>query len=117
MTNANNASPKSKAPAQAASMPNMGDMNMLQSNALTTALAMGSETAQFFAARMQQDMATQKALLACKTFEDLQKVQTDFYKTAVEDYRSATERMMTILMSGVSANSTSTKRRYDDVPL
>lgn len=117
MTNSSNTVTKAKADPMAAVMDSVTALNPMQGGAMKTALAMGSETLQFFAARMQQDVATQQAILTCKTMEDLQKVQADFYKTAMEDYRCATERMMSILLAGAPAATASTKRGYDDVPL
>lgn len=82
---------------------------------------LGAEVMEFAASRIQQDMEAQKAMLACKSPQDLQKVQTDYYSKALEDYRAQIQRAMAV-MSGAAKMPTgsmtnATKRGYDDVPL
>jgi hypothetical protein len=83
--------------------------------------AAGTETMQFLSSRMQHDIEVQRALVACKTFDDIHKVQADFYTKALEDYRLVAAKMMEIMSAGASdaatAAASSTKRGYDDVPL
>lgn len=73
------------------------------------------ESARFMTTRLQQDVETQKALLACKSPAELMQVQTEFFKTAAEQYADYTTR----LFKGVaqSAPGKPTARKYDDVPL
>lgn len=71
-----------------------------------------AESVRFMTDRLQKDMETQKALLACKSPADLMKVQTQFYEDALADYSAQASRVLA-LMSGKSR----TKREYDDVPL
>lgn len=104
----------------AAAVENMIALNPMQGGALKAIYAMGTETMQFLSSRMQHDIETQKAMLTCKTLEDLQKVQADFYKKALEDYSAAGAKMMGIMSasSDTVGNAVSaTKRGYDDVPL
>jgi hypothetical protein len=92
------------------------------SPAMTKAwLEMMSDSARFLADRLQQDLETQKVMLACKTPTELLQVQSAFFKTAMEQYTEhalrlkekmtkATEETIKDVRSGHS-------RGYDDVPL
>lgn len=84
-------------------------------------LNMGTETMRFLASRMQQDLETQKAMLACTSLEDIQKVQGDYYTQTLEDYRSQMSRVMEIMSEvtpkGLENLQFITRRGYDDVPL
>jgi len=79
------------------------------------------ESARFLTDRLQQDMETQKALLACKTPADLFKVQSEFYQAAVQQYSDEATRlfqmMSTATQEGLDASSLLKGRKYDDVPL
>ncbi len=84
-------------------------------------LEMGAETMRFLSSRMQQDLETQKAMLACTTLSDIQKIQSDFFSQAMDDYSAQAARMMEIMSSaapeGMDSVPLMTKRAYDDVPL
>jgi hypothetical protein len=99
----------------------MAALNPIQTQAMQAMFAVATETMQFLSTRIQQDIETQQAMLACKSFEELQRVQAEFHKKTLEDYSGATAKMMKILTSGASdglTNAASTwKRAYDDVPL
>ena len=80
-----------------------------------------SEGRRFMMERLQQDLETQKALLTCKTPMELLEVQSDFIKTAMEQYadeamrlckamNEAREKTLEDARSGLS-------REYDDVPV
>ncbi len=45
-----------------------------------------AESARFLTDRLQQDLDAQKALLACKSPTELLQVQSEFMKTAMEQY-------------------------------
>lgn len=82
---------------------------------------LGAEVLQFASSRVQQDMEAQKAMLACRSPQDLQKVQAEYFSKALEDYRVQVQRAMEV-MSGAAKTPIgdllkSTKRGYDDVPL
>ena len=82
---------------------------------------LGAEMMQFVSSRVQRDIEAQKAMLGCKTFEDLQKLQAQYYSDAVKDYSAQIQRAMEV-MSGAAKKQmddavTSTRRGYDDVPL
>ncbi len=82
---------------------------------------MGNETLRFVASRMQQDLETQKAMLACTNLADIQKVQADFCTQALEEYRVQASRIVEIMSAaapmGLAAMPLITSRGYDDVPL
>lgn len=96
---------------------------MMAMNPIATAtwLKIMNESAEFLAERLKKDLETQKAMLACKSPADLLKVQSDFYKTAIEHYTKETTRLFEMMSKGATssiAEATSGHARgYDDVPL
>lgn len=80
-----------------------------------------TESMRFFTQRLQQDMETQAAMLACKTPADLMKVQAEFFGKAVEEYGAEAARMAEIVAKAagqpMAALKTGMARDYDDVPL
>lgn len=82
---------------------------------------LGAEVMQFASSRMEQDIEAQKAMLACKSPQDLQKVQSQYFSKALEDYRAQIQRAMEVMSGAADKRAggvfTSTKRGYDDVPL
>lgn len=82
---------------------------------------LGADMMKFAASRIQQDIEAQKSMLACRSLEDLQKVQAEFYSEAVKDYSAQIQRAMEVISVAmkpqVDAVVSSTKRGYDDVPL
>jgi len=80
-----------------------------------------SESARFFADRLQQDLETQQAMLACKSPAELMQVQAAFFKTAMEQYIAFGEHLKetasTVAEETIKDVSTSQSRGYDDVPL
>jgi len=54
------------------------------------------EIADFVSERIRHDMETQKALLRCRTFEEVRNVQADFFRTAVDHYSTEATRLMKI---------------------
>ena len=52
------------------------------------------EIADFVAARIYRDIETQRALLACRTLDDLRGVQADFMRNAVDQYFSEMTRLL-----------------------
>ncbi len=79
----------------------------------------GSEAVRFVWDRLQQDIKTQTAMLACKNVEDLQKLQAEFFAAAQEQYAAEAGKMLALVgKATVAGLKTSAKaRRYDDVPL
>ncbi len=80
-----------------------------------------TESMRFFTQRLQQDLETQQAMLACTTPADLMKVQADFFGRAVEDYGAEAARMAELVAKAagqpVTVLKTGQKRDYDDIPL
>ena len=82
---------------------------------------LGAEMMQFASSRIQQDMEAQKAMMACKSFEELQKLQAQYYSEAIKDYTAQIQRSMAALSGAATKQAdglvTPTKRGYDDVPV
>ncbi len=80
-----------------------------------------TQSAQFVADRLQQDMETQRAFLECRTPQDVMKLHTEFYRTAIEQYTAEATRMMQKLTEATTQSAkqatTLTSRAYDDIPL
>jgi hypothetical protein len=55
---------------------------------------MQQEVANFVAKRITHDLETQQEMLRCRNFDELQDVQTRFFRTAVEHYSDETKRLM-----------------------
>jgi hypothetical protein len=115
--------PKAKDQASTKSTGLLGTMpfNPMSDPQLKAWSDLGAEMMQFAASRIQRDFEAQRAMLACKSLEDLQKVQTEFYTEAFKDYTAQIQRAMEV-MSAATTNQvetvvSSTKRGYDDVPL
>ena len=56
-----------------------------------------TESARFVSDRLQQDVAAQQEMLACKTPADLLRVQTEFYQKAIEQYTAEATRMLDMM--------------------
>ncbi|NNK78168.1 MAG: phasin family protein [Litoreibacter sp.] len=80
-----------------------------------------TESGRFIANRLEEELKTQQAFLGCKTPADVMQVQTDHYKTAVEQYSAEANRILELMSRAMSAPLASSKsmfdRGYDDVPL
>lgn len=104
-----------------AALTTMVALNPMHEIALKAWFEMGAEALKFVSSRMDQDLQTQKAMLNCKSLEDVQKVQAAFYTKAIDDYNSGASRMMELMIAatsqGLGGAIPSAKRGYDDVPL
>lgn len=80
-----------------------------------------SEGARFLTDRLQKDMETQKALLACTGPADLMRVQSEFVATAMKEYAEEATRMVRMMSEAVEDSAKDVRsghrRSYDDVPL
>ncbi|MEB8386362.1 phasin family protein [Rhodobacteraceae bacterium KMM 6894] len=80
-----------------------------------------TQSAQFVADRLQQDMETQRAFLQCRTPQDVMQLHTEFYKTAIAQYTAEATRMMQAVSEATAETAMQatkpTSRTYDDVPL
>ena len=54
----------------------------------------GSELAGFVAERIKEDVKTQHQMMHCKTPAELQKIQADFVRTAIEQYTAETGKLV-----------------------
>ncbi|MGO4910354.1 hypothetical protein ACEN2J_18760 [Pseudorhodobacter sp. W20_MBD10_FR17] len=100
---------------------NMARLRPVQTATLNAWSDLGGAAWKFTSLRMQQDVEAKKVLLGCKCFEDVQKVQTDFFSKAIADCQAEAAHMMKIVstpftQAQISATP-STKRGYDNVPL
>jgi hypothetical protein len=80
---------------------------------------LGNEAIRFVWDRLQQDLETQKAVLACTSLEEVQKVQAAFFRSAQEQYAAEARKMLEMIGKATTAGMTATAaaRRYNDVPL
>lgn len=82
---------------------------------IETVTALGNEVVQFVTERITEDVRTQHALMHCKDFNDMQRIQTAFLRTALEQY-SAESGKLVQLGTGVIA-SAMPKRAKDAGPV
>jgi len=54
------------------------------------------EMTDFVTRRLQRDLSTQQALMSCRTFADVQEVQSKAMRDAMDDYRAEGERLAEI---------------------
>jgi hypothetical protein len=87
--------------------------------AVQTWMDLGTGAVQFIRDRLQQDLQTQQALLACKNLEELQAIQAQFLVTAQQQYAAEIGKMLGLVSGSVvkGLSAAGVKRRYDDVPL
>lgn len=82
-------------------------------------MEMGAETVRFIWDRLQQDMATQRAMLSCTSLEEMQRIQAEFFRSAQEQYTAEASKVLEMMSKATAGGMSPTKkgRRYDDVPL
>lgn len=86
--------------------------------ALQAWLDIGSDAVRFVSVRLQQDIDTQNAMLACTSLEQMSKVQADFFKAAQNQYAAQAQHMMEMAgTAGRALAPASNKLGYDDVPV
>jgi hypothetical protein len=80
---------------------------------------MGTEAVRFVRDRLQQDIKTQQAMLACTSLEEMRQVQSEFFTAAQEQYAAEAVKMLDLIGKAAASGLTdpATARRYDDVPL
>ncbi len=80
-----------------------------------------SESTRFISDRLQKDLETQKALLKCKSPTELIEVQSEFFKTAMEQYAAEATRLFAMMTQAgedtIEEAGKSRTSKYDDVPL
>lgn len=78
---------------------------------------MGVDAVRFLWDRLQQDIKTQQALLACTSLDQMQKIQADFFGAAQEQYAAQAGKMLEMMVKASGTGASATARKYDDVPL
>ena len=115
-----------KKPAPQSSTDHMGKLGKMPFNPMNAPQLkvwsdLGAELMKFASSRVQQDIDAQKAMMACKSLEDLQEVQAQYYSEAIKDYSAQMQRAMEVMLGAANKRkddaAISTKRGYDDVPL
>lgn len=97
----------------------LGSPMAVGSVAVQAWMDMGSEAVRFLWDRLQQDMKTQQAMLACTSLEEIRKVQADFFKSAQDQYADEARKMLDMIGKATTAGfaAPGKARRYNDVPL
>jgi hypothetical protein len=64
-------------------------------------------------------MQTQHALLSCKSLEEVQAIQNEFFRSAQAQYAAEAGKLLDTMGKATSAllAASAAARRYDDVPL
>jgi hypothetical protein len=118
MTSSN---PKAENPASTGQSiaPGTGSPLAVGNAAIQSWMDMSTEAVRFVWDRLQQDIKTQQAMLACTNLEQIQKVQAEFFKSAQDQYAAEARKMLAMIGQATTAGmATSTlARKYDDVPL
>ncbi|HKL68827.1 phasin family protein [Salibaculum sp.] len=89
--------------------------------AATLWLEVMAESTRFLSERVRTDLEMQQAMLRCQSPTEMVRLQSEFFRKAIDQYTSEAQRMFEI-MSDVTDQTlkqtrTGTKRGYDDVPL
>lgn len=79
-----------------AKLQNAGFENMMSASTawLESLSDMSAEVASFVADRIREDVKTQHKILHCKDMSELQQVQAEFIKKAVEQYQAETGKLV-----------------------
>jgi hypothetical protein len=79
-----------------AKLQSAGFENMMSASTawLESLSEMSAEVASFVADRIREDVKTQHKILHCKDVSELQQVQTEFIKKAVEQYQAETGKLV-----------------------
>lgn len=71
---------------------------------------MGTEVTAFVAERIQEDVNTQRQIMACNTLAEIQKVQSDFLTKAFAQYTEETGKLVDMSSDYVQKLQDSTQR-------
>lgn len=77
----------------------------------------GAEAVRFVWDRLQQDIKTQQAMMACTSLEEMRTIQADFFRSAQELYAAEAGKMLDMMGKATTVGFAASARRYDDVPL
>lgn len=112
---------KTQAAENHSTTPGLSLLNPVMDAQMKAFSAWGAGMLQFFTTRLAQDLEAQKAMLACKSLPDIQKVQTAYVTQAIADYQAQMQRSMDVWSDGAKNPMGDmfqpSKRAYDDVPL
>jgi hypothetical protein len=110
---------KPKTDAQPSGLAGTGLPMAVSPAAVQAWMDLGTEAVRFVWDRMQQDLKTQQALLACTSLEEMQKIQAAFFAAAQEQYAAEAGKMLDLMGKAAAAGMAGSPaaRRYDDVPL
>ncbi len=83
--------------------------------------AMMTEATRFLSQRLQEDIETQKAMLNCKHPAEIMEVQSEFFRTAVEQYSGEAQKLFDMMSEATQTTlkekTSGQSRNYDDLPL
>jgi hypothetical protein len=113
--------PTTESPAEAAKLGNAGiDSPLAVGTVAIQAWAdVGAEAVRFVWDRLQQDLKTQQAMLACTSLEEMRTIQAAFFRSAQEQYATESSKMLEMMGKAATAglSAAGKGRRYDDVPV
>lgn len=72
----------------------LGNMMGMSTAWLEAISDMGAEVASFVADRIKEDVKTQHEILHCKNVADLQSIQYDFIRNAMDQYQAETGKLL-----------------------
>jgi hypothetical protein len=75
--------------------------NMVGANAamLESMGAMGAEVMEFLAERLREDVQTQRDFMQCRDVGEMQKLQAEFVRKAVDQYQAETGKLIQMSMA------------------
>ena len=79
---------------------NMTEMN---ANLMESFGDMSAQMAKFFAQRIEEDVKAQHDLLHCKTLQDVQHIQLQFFENAFKQYQENSAKMLDIGTQALTA--------------
>ncbi len=110
--------PEASDPASAGVAAAMAAFNPLTTSAWSELM---QENMRFLTERLEQDLETQRAMLACRTPQDLMQVQSEFLRNAFAQYTQQSQRIMQMMGGAVSATAEDAKPNKtsgdDDLPV
>ncbi len=79
---------------------------------------MGAEAVRFVWYRLQKDIKTQQAMLACISLGEMRQIQSEYFTAAQQQYAAEAVKMLDLIRKVAASGRTAstTARRYDDVP-
>jgi hypothetical protein len=105
--------------ARSASLPGLAVPLAVGAVTVQAWMDIGTEAVRFIWNRLQQDLRTQQAMIACTSLDEMRAVQAQALTAARQHYAAEAARMLDLMGRATAAGLTATAqaRRYDDVPL